>query len=60
MGTGKLLGEAVDVVEVAVGLVLVLLVQLGIVVGFVVEFALVTDGSDSGRCLTGSDGRNCG
>lgn len=37
MGAGELFGEAIDVVEVAVGLVLMLLVQFGIVEAFVVE-----------------------
>jgi hypothetical protein len=37
MSTGKLFGETIDVVEVAVGLVLVLLVKLGIVESLVVE-----------------------
>jgi len=37
MSAGKLLGETVDVVEVAVGLVLVLLVQLGLVESLVIE-----------------------
>jgi hypothetical protein len=38
MGTWEFLGEAVDVVEVAVGLVLVLLVELGRIEGLIVEF----------------------
>ena len=38
MGTGKFLGQAVDVVEIAVGLVLVLLLQFRTVETFVVEF----------------------
>ena len=37
MSTGKLFGETIDVVEVAVGLVLVLLVQLGLVESLVIE-----------------------
>ena len=38
MGPGKLSGETIDVIEVAVGLVLVLLVQLGSVELLIVEF----------------------
>lgn len=37
MSAGKFLGKSVDVVEVAVGLVLVLLVQLGLVEAIVIE-----------------------
>jgi hypothetical protein len=37
VSAGKLLGKAVDVVEVAVGFVLVLLVQLGLVESLVIE-----------------------
>jgi hypothetical protein len=37
MRTWELLGEAIDVVEVAVGLILVLLVELGIVEGLIIE-----------------------
>jgi hypothetical protein len=56
VGAGELLGQAVDVVEVAVGLVLVLLVELGIVVGLVVELCVGVDGVDSrgGSGVTGS------
>ena len=47
MSAGKLLGETVDVVEVAVGLVLVLLVQLGLVESLVIELgSFVLDGTD--------------
>jgi hypothetical protein len=38
MGTWEFLGEAVDVVEVAVGLVLVLLIELSRIEGLVVKF----------------------
>lgn len=38
MCPGELLGQAVDIVEVAVGLVLELLVQLASVEAFIVEF----------------------
>ena len=47
VGAGELLGETVDVVEVAVGLVLVLLVQLGLVESLVIELgSFVLDGTD--------------
>ena len=47
MSAGKLFGETVDVVEVAVGLVLVLLFKLGIVESLVVELgSFVLDGTD--------------
>lgn len=51
MGTGELLGKPIDVVEVAIRLVLVLLVELGVVIGLVVEFTLGANGRD---------GRNAG
>ena len=38
MSTWEFLGEAIDVVEVAVRLVLMLLVELGLVEAFIVEF----------------------
>ena len=38
MRLGKLFGQAIDIVEVAVGLVFVFLVKLGIVESLVVEF----------------------
>lgn len=38
MGAGELFGEAIDVVEVAIRLVLVLLVEFGIVEALVIEF----------------------
>jgi len=37
MSAGELFGETIDVVEVAVGLVLVLFVELGIVEALIVE-----------------------
>ena len=37
VGLRKLLSEAIDIVEVAIGLVFVLLVQLGIVEAFIVK-----------------------
>jgi hypothetical protein len=47
VSAGELLGETVDVVEVAVGLVLVLLVQLGLVESLVIELgSFVLDGTD--------------
>lgn len=58
MGTGKFLGKAIDVVKVAVGLVLVLLVELGIVVGLVVELTLGANWRDGGS--PGGDRRNRG
>lgn len=58
MGTGELLGKPIDVVEVAVGLVLVLLVELGVIVGLVVEFTLRADGRDGGSAR--GDRRNRG
>lgn len=60
MSTGKFLGEPVDVIEVAVGLVLVLLVELGVVVGLVVEFALAAEVSEGGSGVARSDGWNSG
>lgn len=61
VGAGELLGQAVDVVEVAVGLVLVLLLELGIVVGLVVELCVGVDGVD-GRSggMTGNSVRDMG
>jgi hypothetical protein len=41
MGAGELLSETIDVVEVAVALVLVFLVQFGIVEFFIVEFGSI-------------------
>jgi len=38
MGAGKFLGQAIDVVKITVGLVLVLLVKLSIEIYFVIEF----------------------
>jgi hypothetical protein len=38
VGLGKFLGQPIDVIEVAVGLILVLLVKFGIVESLVVEF----------------------
>jgi hypothetical protein len=35
---GKFLGQAIDIVEIAIGLVLVLLVKFGIVKGLIVKF----------------------
>lgn len=58
MGTWELLGKPIDVVKVAVGLVLVLLVELGIVVGLVVEFTLGANRGDDGSA--GGDRRNRG
>jgi hypothetical protein len=47
MSAGELLSETVDVIEVAVGLVLVLLVQLGLVESLVIELgSLVLDRTD--------------
>jgi len=47
VSAGKLFGETIDVVEIAVGLVLVLLVELGIVESLVVELgSFVLDGTD--------------
>lgn len=43
MGAWKLLGETIDVVEIAVRLVLVLLLQLGIVESLIVKVLLVVD-----------------
>ena len=48
MRTGKFLGKAIDVVEVAVGLVLVLLVQLAIVESAIVELGVGILGLTSG------------
>ena len=55
MGAGKLLGKTIDVVEVAVGLVLVLLVQFGIVEFLVVELGsiLVVAGLVGGFTMLG-------
>lgn len=58
MGTGELLGKPIDVVKVAIGLVLMLLVELGIVVGLVVEFTLRANRRDGGSA--GGDRRNRG
>src|SRR5579862_3480566 len=38
MRLGKFFGQAIDIVEVAVGLILVLLIKLGIIEGLVVKF----------------------
>lgn len=47
MSAGELFGETIDVVEVAVGLILMLLVKLGIVESLVVELgSFVLDGTD--------------
>jgi hypothetical protein len=47
VSAGELLGETVDVVEVAIGLVLVLLVQFGLVESLVIELgSFVLDGTD--------------
>lgn len=54
VGTGKFLGQAIDVVEVAVGLVLVLLVQFSSVVGIVVELGIRVERVDSRRSLARS------
>lgn len=40
MSAGKLLGESIDIVEVAVGFILVLLVQCGSVESLVIEFCI--------------------
>jgi hypothetical protein len=50
VGFGEFLGQTVDVVEVAVRLVLVLLVELGLVEALVVKF-----GSDGGGGLSSAD-----
>lgn len=39
MSPGKFLGQAIDVVEIAVGLVFVLLIQFSLVEAIVVEFS---------------------
>jgi hypothetical protein len=47
VSAGELLRETVDVIEVTVGLVLVLLVQLGLVESLVIELcSFVLDGAD--------------
>jgi hypothetical protein len=47
VSAGELFGETIDVVEVAVGLILMLLVKLGIVESLVVELgSFVLDGTD--------------
>jgi hypothetical protein len=51
VSAGKLFGETVDVVEVAVGLILVLLVKLRIVESLVVELGRL--------CWTGRTGLTC-
>jgi len=54
VGAGELLGQAVDVVEVAVRLVLVLLVQLTSIEPVVVERAIRSAGSRAGRSVGGA------
>jgi hypothetical protein len=59
VSTRKLFGETINVVEVAVGLVLVLLVELGIVELLVVELgSFVLDGTD-GLDMLGVRDYNC-
>jgi hypothetical protein len=41
VGAGKFFGESIDVVEVPVRFILVLLLKLGIVEFFVIEFAML-------------------
>jgi hypothetical protein len=48
VSTGKLLGETIDVVEVAVRLVLVLLLQLSIVKVFIVKLGSLWRNCSSG------------
>jgi len=59
VGAGKLLGQAVDVVEVAVRLVLVLLLELAVVKAFIVELGPVSarGGGAGGSSGAGADGR---
>jgi hypothetical protein len=48
VSTGKLLGETIDVVEVAVRLILVLLLQLSIVKVFIVKLGSLLRSCSSG------------
>lgn len=51
MRLGKFLRQAIDVIEIAIGLVFVFLIKLGIVESFVIEFGtcvLMIDRLDSG------------
>lgn len=57
VGAGKLLGQAVDVVEVAVGLVLVLLIELRGIKGVVVELGEVGGGGARGILAMGGHRR---
>jgi hypothetical protein len=56
MRAGEFLGQTIDVVEIAIRLVLVLLVELGIVEAFIVEFARRVEAGGGGS----SDGRGRG
>ena len=59
MSAGKLFGKTIDVVEIAVGLVLVLLVELRIVESLVVELgSFVLDWTD-GLDMLGVRDCNC-